>query len=794
MSFRLTLISLLLFFFNDLGAQYSVIGKLTDADGTALGYANVVLQTASDSAFVSGTTTGSDGQFELIVDRPGRYRVSISSLGYESHLSSPFLLDAGNQQKNLEVIRLAKGGLQLRTVEVTAAKPVFEKQTDRLVLNLDKRVATAGATAMEVLERSPGVIVNRSAGSIGLLGKEGVNIMINGKLNYVPVNALLQYLEGLNADNILKIELITTPPAKLDAQGKAGFINIVLKGKPEEGLKGNYSLSGGYGRGEVGNAGLNFNFRKGEIGWFGSYSYNRNGQEQFMTLERRIGDHITNLTSDRQPTRNNHSARLGLDYQIGNKTTVGGLLSGYLNNWDMDATNSILHGASTDTSILSLNREVNDWKHLQTNLNVTHQFSDGGTLAADFDYLFFDNDNPTTYDLTYRDGSDIFLEEQVFTTKATPFNIRVGKMDYRRPVGKTAEWSAGWKYVRSDFENDVLVENDGQAVEGLTSKSDLDESIIALYSEIDYPFNDRWSLKGGLRYEYTDTELHSSTGGRVVDRSFGALFPSFILDYQINSSNRLSVAYSRRINRPAFSDMAPFIIFLDPNTSFGGNAALQPAIANTVSADYRFKTINLTLQYTREDSTIARFQNRFDPEMNTQLIVPDNLKEQQTASLSVAFPLKLTEWWRMRWFGMWLWQRSTNVEEFGQYTFDQRNLRLNGSQSFRLPKGLNLELSGFYQTSSLVGNVRFDPLGLLNIGIRKQFKNGSRLTFAVNDLFNTLKRTGTTELSSESLFVSRTFDFSQRTFRLTFSSSFGNPKVKASNERDSGTEEKKRVN
>ncbi len=427
-------------------------------------------------------------------------------------------------------------------------------------------------------------------------------------------------------------------------------------------------------------------------------------------------------------------------------------------------------------------------------MNVTHQFGDGSTLTADFDYLFFDNDNPTTYDLTYREGSDIFLEEQVFTTKATPFNIRVGKMDYRRPVGKAAQWSAGWKYVRSDFENDVLVENNGQPVAGLTSESDLIESIVAVYSEINYPLTEQLSLKGGLRYEYTDTELTSSTEGRVVDRSFGALFPVFIFDYQINPSNRLSLSYSRRINRPAFSDMAPFIIFLDPNTSFGGNAALQPAIANTVSADYRFKTINLSLQYTREDSTIARFQNRFDPETNTQLIVPDNLKDQQTASLSVAFPLKLTEWWRMRWFGMWLWQRSTTVEELGQYTLDQRNFRFNGNQIFRLPKGINLELSGFYQTTSLVGNVRFDPLGLVNISMQKQLKNGARLTFGISDLLNTLKRTGVTELSSESLFVSRTFDFSQRTFRLTFSSSFGNPEVKAGNKRDSGIEEKNRVN
>ncbi len=781
---------------NAVTAQYQVSGKLTDANNEPLGFANIVLSLNADSSFVKGTTSDFDGNFSLSVQNENTYFVTISMLGYDNYLSKPFTLNDQNKEQILENIKLSEGGLQLEEVTVTARKPIFEQRIDRTIINLENRVAMAGANTLEVLEQSPGVIVNRSSGAIGMLGKDGVNVMINGKLNYMPNDALLQFLEGLDANNILKIELITTPPANLDAQGNAGYINIVLKNNPNEGLQGSYALTGGYGRGILGNGSINLNYRKGKINLFGNYAYTRNDQEQFTSLNRSINSFQSSLTSEREPIRNNQNARLGLDYQIGKNTTVGVLFSGYLNKWDMNALNTILEKETNEITIISRNREDNNWQHLQSNLNITHQFKGGGTLSTDFDYLYYKNENPTLYDQTFQDENGVvFNAQDVFSTKTTSFDILVGKVDYSTPFSDNLNFSIGTKYVQSNFENNVLVTENNIVLDAFTSESDLEENIFAAYTELDYQATEKIRLKGGFRYEFTDTELNSTNGGQVIDRQFGSLFPSLFFNYKINPTNQFNLSYSRRINRPSFSDMAPFIIFLSPNTSFGGNAALQPAIANTFQSDYRYKTVNFSIQYTQEDSTIVRFQNRFEPTTNTQIIVPDNLREQKTISASVAFPIRVNDWWNMRLFGIYTYQTAIWVDdELGTQEFDQNIFRLNGSQSFKLPNDFGIELSGFYQTTSLNGNVKFKPQGVLNFGIQKKLKNNARLTFNINDVFNSLKAIGVTDLPNENIFVTRTFDFSQRTFRLTYSTIFGNQKLKGSRNRYSGDEERNRVN
>lgn len=783
-------------------AQFAVTGSLEDTNGVPLAFANVLLLKLSDSTFVTGATSDDNGSFELVANAPGVYFVTISVLGFETYTSESFRLADAQPNKELGAVQLSEGALALNEVQVVGSLPLIERKIDRLVVNVANRVNTAGSSALEILERSPGVVVNRQGNSIAMLGKEGVNVMVNGKLQYMPADALFSYLQGLDADNIQSLELITTPPANLDAQGNAGYINLVLKKNPDEGFNGGYSISAGFGRGETGNASTNFNYRNNRINLFGSYSYLRNGQEQFTTLERRtgVGDDFTEtlLTSDRNPTRKNHNYRLGLDIQASDKTTIGVLFSGYDNNWDMDALNTtrIKPVNAPDTLAISQNVEINDWQHLQSNINLLHNFDSGATLNLDLDYLTYDNQNPITYDLRF-EGSDgaLFDQSDLLSEKDTPFTILVGKMDYSLPVGAKAKLSLGAKYVNSDFENRVALSDDGIAVPGFTSTSDLEEDIFALYAQVDYKLSESTTLKGGLRFESSSTVLNSTEGGQVVDRQLDNFFPSIYWNQKIGEFSSFNLSYSRRINRPSFSDMAPFVIFLDPRTSFGGNAALRPSLANTFQWDFTQKDISLSAQYNDEDFTIVGFQNRFNPETNTQLIVPDNLQGQKTASLTLSLPVSVANWWKMRYFSTLLWQESTTIEDLGTFTFDQTNFRINGNQTFTLGNDYTIELSGFYQTRSLVGNVMFEPLGILNFGIQKKFNNGSRLAFNITDIFNSLERIGITDIPEENIYIERAFDFSQRTFKLTWSSSFGNKGVKKERDRKTGAnEEKERVN
>lgn len=783
-------------------SQYTVSGTTTDTDGLPLAFANVLLLQANDSTFIFGATSDDNGLFELIARTAGDYIVTVSVLGFDTYTSHTFSLADMQPEKRLGTVQLSEGKLALNEVQVVGSRPLIERKIDRLVVNVANKVNTAGSSALEILERSPGVVVNRQGNSIAMLGKEGVNVMVNGKLQYMPPDALFGYLQGLDADNIQSLELITTPPANLDAQGNAGYINLVLKKNPDEGFNGGYSLSAGYGRGETGNASVNFNYRKNRTNLFGSYSYLRSGQDQFTTLERRTGTGEgfteTLLTSDRDPTRNNHNYRLGLDVQVSERTTIGILLSGYGNNWDMEATNitDIRPASAPDTLAVSQNTEVNDWQHLQSNLNLVHNFEGGATLNADFDYLVYDNQNPIQYDLRFQDESGNLLSNRnLLSEKDTPFKILVGKLDYSVPVGEKAKLSVGTKYVTSDFENDVALSDGGVTIPSFTSTSNLTENIFAFYSQLDYQLSEKTTLKGGLRYEGSNTELNSTNGGQVVDRRLDKLFPSIYWNQKLGGRSSFNLSYSRRINRPSFSDMAPFVIFLDPRTSFGGNAGLRPALANTFQADYTHKGVSLSAQYTDEDFTIVGFQNRFDPQTNTQLIVPDNLEGQKTASLTLSFQVTVFKWWKLHYFSTLLWQKSKTVEDLGPFTFDQTNFRINGNQTFTLGNGYTAELSGFFQTRTLSGNVRLEPMGVLNFGLQKKFKGGSRLTFNITDIFNSLKAIGITDLPNDNIYIERAFNFSQRTFKLTYSANFGNKGIKKERDRKTGAdEEKKRVN
>ncbi len=796
----LPLVSLLLFQFGN--AQYQVSGTAMDTNGNPLTFANILLLRATDSSFVSGGISDDNGTFELDAKTTGQYMVTVSIIGYDDYSSPVFDLSATGPSYALGTITLTEGALALNEVQVVGSKPLIERKIDRLIINIANKVNTGGSSALEILERSPGVVVDRQGNSIAMLGKEGVNIMVNGKLQYMPADALFSYLQGLDADTIQSLELITTPPANLDAQGNAGYINLVLKSNRDEGFNGGYSVAAGYGRGETGNASINFNYRKNNINLFGGYSYLRNGQEQFTTLDRRTGvgsDFIeTEFSSTRDPVQNNHTYRLGMDVTTGKRTTLGVLFSGYANNWDMNATNitAIRPAGAPDTLARSLNIEVNDWRHLQSNINMLHRFDNGASLNADIDYLVFDNQNPITYDLRFQDTSGSVISDQdLLSEKDTPFQIVVGKVDYTVPISEKAKLSVGAKYVASDFENRVALSENGVTFPNFTSTSDLTETIVALYGQSEYQFSEKTIVKGGLRYERSITTLNTTNGGNVVDRTLDNFFPSLYWNQKINERSSVNLSYSRRINRPSFSDMAPFIIFLDPSTSFGGNAGLRPALANTFQAAYTRGSISLSAQYSDEDFTLVRFQNRFDPNTNTQLIVPDNLYRQKTASLTLSFPLKVTNWWKMRYFSTVLWQESTTTEALGTYTFDQTNFRINTNQTFSLGNGFTTELSGFYQSRSLLGNITFEPLGILNFGIQKKFTGGSRLTFNISDVFNSLERLGFTDIPDENILIERAFDASQRTFKLTYAASFGNQGVKKERKRKTGAdEEKDRIN
>ncbi|MBC7947743.1 MAG: outer membrane beta-barrel protein [Chitinophagaceae bacterium] len=784
-----------------LSAQSSIRGTVTSKDNTPVAAANVLLLKSSDSTLVKGTITNTAGKFSLDVILTGDYTIQVSFAGMETILSPLVVnrsdVDAGNFQ-------LKPGGLQLEKVTVSSRRPLFEQKIDRMVVNVRNSITAAGSTVLDVLERSPGIVVNRQNNSIAMNGKDGVSVMINGKLTRMPMSALVQMLSGMNASNIDKIELITTPPANFDAEGNAGFINIVMITNPNQGLNGSYTLSFGYGRGEIPGAGINFNYRKNRFNLYGDYSFSRLHTQQIFSNYRRVR-YMGNVTenyveSDRNTFQRNHNLNLGADYELTKKTVVGVLVATYNNRWSMDAENlySKRVNSMPDTSTTILNDEVNHWKHYMADVNLQHKFKDGENISFDVNYLWYNDNNPTDYTNHYYNGQGTFLSTDLTKSrKKTPIEIWVGTTDYNVRLSKKWNLQTGLKFTSSRFTNDVAVERYQQNVwmqdPELTSLSNLKENIAAVYSSFTGDITARTSVKLGLRYEYTTSNLGTPITPDIVDRKYGRLFPTIFIGHKLNDDNSFNLTFSRRINRPTFNDMAPFIIFMDPNTFFSGNAALQPSITNTMKGDYILKNYVFSLTYSIESNTIARFQTEVDVSTNKQTLRAQNLDETRLLTASLALPFNFNKWWTMQLNVIGSRQEVSAFYNKEPVKLSLANFNVSGAQTFKLPKDYTLELSGFYQSPSLFGISRFRGLGRIDVGAQKKLgKKGGTLRFAVNDIFQSMQLQIYSDMPAQDFYFDTRIRFAYRTFRLTWTCPFGNKDLRNKRSRNTGSEEERR--
>ena len=414
---------------------YTVSGLVIDEKQEGIAFSNVLLLKSNDSTLVKGTITQENGQYKVENINEGSYIILSSFVGYNSSYSKVFSLTS---DYTVDTIVLIEGEV-LDEVVVEAAKPLFQQKVDRMVINVASSIVSSGGTALEILERSPGVIVNRQSNNISLSGKDGVVVMINDKISYMPTSALVQMLEGMSANNIESIELITTPPANFDAEGNAGYINIKLKKRTDLGLNGSYAFSTGYGEGLVNNNNINFNYRKNKINLFGSYSFALDKRSQVFKTSREFesnGDLLGSETKTfRDPTQKNHNLRLGVDFELSDKTIMGIMLNGLNNKWTMDAINNNVDTENAvPVAFVELdNTELNQLKQFWVNYNIKHNFTDDEYLSFDANYLFFEFNNPTTYLNSFFDADMQFInEEQLRSGKETPITTLVGQIDYSK--------------------------------------------------------------------------------------------------------------------------------------------------------------------------------------------------------------------------------------------------------------------------------------------------------------------------------------------------------------------------
>ena len=741
----------------------TVTGRALDAEGEPLPAANALVLEAADSSLVRGALANSNGRFSVQAVPPGSYLLRVSFIGFESATAGPFDVEAGAVLEVGGVVLEAQAEA-LGEVTVAAERPLFEQRPDRVVVNVAGSPTLSSGTALDVVARAPGVSVD-PGGGISVSGKGGVRVMVNGRVRYVPAEGIADFLAAISADNLRSVEVITTPPAGLDAEGDAGFINVVLDRPPDDATSGSVAVSGAYGGAPVGRVALSGSVRRGRVGVFATYAFLEDARDQFSVNVRSLEGGTTVATeSDRDPTQRNHDARLDLEVGLTDRTALAVSAAVYETRFSQDAlTTGAVTGADPTSFRVEVD-ELNRWRHGSAGVGLSHTLAEGHTIRASADVLTYRNANPVGYQNVFT-GPSGTTETRTGSDKDTPLNIAVVAADYAVPVSARASLSVGVKGAFSRFTNRVEVEG-GTLVPGVggASESRLSEDVLAAYGELEVDLGGGTSARLGLRFEDEQTSLEDG-GAPVVDRGAGRFYPNVLVSHQAGAMS-LSASYARRVTRPTFNDQAPFVYFFDPFTLFSGNAALRPAVSNTVRLDANRAGLSVSLVLTEEDSTIARFQNVVLEDANAQLIRSLNLGRTRTAAATVTVPL-----------ARGLWRSETSATAVAQRVEDgpdertQESLRVRSTQSVRLGPVV-LEASGFYSGPSLGGTARFEGFGGLDVAAQTEV-GGGQLALSVLDVFDSVERRSLTVL--EGATVRRVLDFGQRTVQVTFSRRFGGP-------------------
>ncbi|MDF9798512.1 hypothetical protein OKW21_003775 [Catalinimonas alkaloidigena] len=785
-------------------SQSSIRGSIYNDQQNGLAYANVLLRNQADSVLIKGAVSDENGHFSLVDVPNGNYFIEYYMIGYTKTYSNPLKIQK-KDQLSVGIITLAEDTQELDEVVIKATKPLYEMKMGKMVINVQSSITSAGLSAIDILERSPGVFVNRQNNVFSINSKDGVIVLMNGKRSRMPMEAVYQMLAGMNAGDIEKIEIMTVPPAKYDADGDAGFINIIMKkGNGVAGTHGTFTGSLGHSSGKLANTSINLNHQGRRLSVYANYSLNYTEQLQRWRNRRESENETESVSalniSNRNTERRAHNYQFGFDYLLGTNTIFSGLMSGYSNRFQMEALtySSFVYAQSTDTLVDLIMLETNQWKHLMGNINLQHTFSQGQVLNANLDYLTYNNANPSHYSNEFYTAEGSFVrEEENRISKDTPIDIWVAKIDYSMNIGSSITLESGIKGTFSHLINDVAFEEKEERnwikEPAYSSNADLTEDILAAFSSLKIDIDDATTLQAGLRYEHTKTYLESLGEGELIARNYGNLFPSLFVSRKLSKDHVLQFSYGRRITRPTFNEMAPFVVFLDPYTFFSGNANILPTFTHNLKADYAYKSFMFSLQYSMDKNVIMRFQPQIDQETNMLIFVSDNIDRRNTFAVTFTLPFPLTPWWEVENNLTANWQMIDTELNGEYYQRAQKGFQANTTHTFQLPAKFTLELAGNYSSPVINGYFNWLARGFVNLGIQKKFNNNGSLRFSCNDIFETTQFRWKTHDSAAFVLDGR-MKFDKRQFIITYTQKFGNNKVKGARQRaGASAEEQHRV-
>ena len=784
------------------GRPAPLSGTVRASTGPALEYATVTLHRLPDSLALKTEFSDAEGRFQLEPAAAGRYLVSVAQVGYGRAWSGP--VEAGTAPASPLLLTLtASAATQLQGVTVTSQRPQFERLPDRTIVQVEGSPLSAGNTTLDVLSRAPGVRLDAND-NLALRGKQGLLVLLDGKRVPLTGTELAAMLQALPAEQVRSIELITSPPAKYDAQGGAGIISINLRKDQRLGTNG--SLNAAYGRGRYGKftSGLSLNHRTKHLNLFGSYAYA--DRQNFQELDfRRVylqDGRPTLSTVQRNDTRSHlqsHTWRAGADVTLTERTTLGAVVSGLDSrlpsrgdNWSrfFDEQGQPL------ASLLADNRRTLLTPNLGANLTLRHLFPKdslgAAELTADVDaarYRLTRILNLSVVDLlsSLHDPALLLGDQQGTLT------IWSAKTDYVRPLRHGLRLEAGLKASRVESDNDVLFEReeDGRRVvdPGLTNRFRFDEHINAAYLSLTRT-RPGLTVTGGLRAEHTRATGRQLVGTQAaLDRNYVQLFPSLSVRRPLSSGrHELALTLSRRIDRPTYNQLNPFRSYVDPTSYRTGNPVLWPQTSTQAELTHTFRQkFSTTLSYTRTTRPIVSV---YIPDAEGLIAATDvNLRAQEYYGLTLTAPLEPTAWWKLYANAEAFFIRFEGEVAATSPPAGRPGAILSLNNSFTLPHGWSADLNGSYNSPERFAYQDLRSFGQLGLGVQKVLGPATLRLNATDLLYTQPLRVTSRYRVLEERFRSAV-DSRVVTASLTYR--LGNQKVASARKRPTGAEDEKR--
>lgn len=760
-------------------------GKVIDKNAIALNAATISLLNIKDSSLIKSVLSDSAGNFLIENIGEGKFLISASAVSYQTTYFTFLSL----QENKIVYIKLILSPLNktLDNVSVITKKAFIERKLDKTVINVEASITSAGSTAMEVLEKSPGVSVDKD-GKISLKGKQGVVVLIDGKQTYMGSQDLANYLQSMPAINLDQIELMPNPSAKYDASGNSGVINIKTKRNKQKGFNGSIKNTLAVGKYLRTFNTLNLNYKNGKFNVFSIFGVNHRKSFQELVINRKYYDANSNLNAifDQTATfirsNNNNNSKLGVDFYATKKTTIGVLFTGSTSPSEQVGTNiSYLKNADAVTnSILSSNSNDDEkWKNAGLNFNLRHLYdSTGRELTIDVDALQYKSlHNQNFQSENYTPSWVKQSSEKLISTLPARINVYSAKIDYVHPFKSGLKLETGIKtsFVNTDNVADYFnvidritaVDNDK------TNRFKYKENINAAYLNFTKEFK-KWSLQTGLRFE--NTNYKGNQFGNPVkpdsafNKSYTGLFPTMFAGYKPNDKNQFGFSYGRRISRPDYESLNPFIFFIDKYTYEAGNPFLKPMYANVFELSHTYnKFLTSNLNYTHSKDM---FNEYFEQSGYATIVKQNNYGSTDDVSFSLNAELKPAKWWTMMPYAE-LNYNKVNSQLYGfVLNTSGTGFSSNLNNQFTLKKGWSAELSGFYRSKMKRGQFEIGSMKQISTGISKQiFKNKGSLKLNVADIFNSGRQKGVVDIQNTVAAFTQTRD--NRNVGISFSYRFG---------------------